>query len=129
MPRPMILVLLGLALLVPVGCQKVDYQHTISMEAGDIKSTTITAPQREQHVRVAVDSSASPVDVYIVLEKDRQQAIEALNKDKPLAQALASKKRVRNDTLEATIPAKNEYAVVLTGAGGPTAVQLHITAR
>jgi len=50
------------------------------------------------------------------------------NQKTPAAQ-LAGKKAIQNETIEASIPAGNKFAVMLTGARKRTDVRLKITGR
>lgn len=129
MSRRLVLVLcsLGFAALGP-GCQRVNQEKTISLAAGDIKAPIIvSAPRSQQKIRVSV-TSAEPVDVDVVLEANRA-GVEAtlLAGKRPAAdKVVASKEKVKSDTLSATIPAGKEYAVVLSGATKTTEVKVTV---
>lgn len=113
--------------LLAAGCQKrVNLEKTVSLTVGAVEVPAIVdAPRGEQKVRATI-AAADPVDVHIVLEANRAAVMEALTSAKkvPADKVLASKEKVKSDTLAATIPAGKEYAVVLSGATKTTEVKL-----
>ena len=126
MPRRLILVLcfVGLA----AGCQKVNLDKTVSLVAGDVQAPIIVdAPRGQQKIQVSI-ASAEPIDIDIVLEENRPGLQETLLSGKrPAAgKAVASKEKVKSDTLSATIPAGKGYAVVLSGAKKTTEVKVTV---
>jgi hypothetical protein len=122
--------LLLLPLLVTAGCQQaVKDERTVAVDQFDIRSA-IYSPARDQQVTVEVSSPGAPVNVYVVLEKDRAAVEKSLGDNKKPANVLASKEKVEQATLEVPIQAKNDFAVVLNGASGKTAqVKLKVTGR
>jgi hypothetical protein len=108
------LVLLALGLAV-AGCQRVNQQKTEKLGPGDVVAPFIVdAPSRNQEVTVTVSPNGAAVDVYIVLEKDRAAAEQALQERQAPKDVLAGKQKVdKETTLTATVPAKNAYAVLL----------------
>jgi hypothetical protein len=116
--------------LLAAGCQRVNVEHTVQVEPEQVKAITIDPPRGDQKVSVTASSPGVPVSVYLVLEKDRQAAIGALENYKTPANVLASKEKVEQATLEATVPAKNGYAILLTASGGKKAdVKLKVTGQ
>jgi hypothetical protein len=128
MPRRLVLALcvLGFAVFAP-GCQKVNIDKTIPLSAGSVEGITIDAPRGEQKIRVSV-TSAEPVDVDVVLGTNKAVAMDNLASGKrPAAdKVVASKLKVKTDTISATIPAGKEYAIVLSGAAKTTEVKLSV---
>ena len=123
-------ILLLLALLVCGGCQKpLNEQKTLTMGPGDVRKIEIDAPRREQAVTVTFTSSATEVSVYLVTAQDGDKGLEALTNYKPLSATLAEKKKAKTGTLEATIPAKTGFAILLAGATRDTSVDLKITSK
>src|SRR5438128_4535389 len=71
--------LLAGLLLIASGCgQKLDYETTLQLGDGEVQTLSIDAPKRPQRVRVSATSSGSPIDFYVVLEKDKEAAKQAL---------------------------------------------------
>jgi len=123
-----ILGLLALALLMAVGCQQhLNEQRDIHVTPGTVKLVSIDGPSRQQKINVEVTSSA-PVDVYIVLSSG-QEAEDKMLDGKRLdpSNVLASKDQVENATLDATVPAKNRFCVVVKNAKKAADVKLKIT--
>src|SRR5438552_193693 len=104
-----------LALSVP-GCQwPLNYEKTAQMSVGDVQVFPVEAPKRDQKIAVAVSSSNGPVNVYVVLEKDQEAAKRALLDGRKPANSLGDKEKMQEATIEATIPAKNGFVVMLGG--------------
>jgi hypothetical protein len=122
---------LALVLLTLVGCQRLNVDKKISLAPNEVQDIIIDAPKSQQQVKVVVNSSASPVDVYVVLE-EAQNAVKAKlleNKRPDPSKVLASELAAESATVEATIPAKNEFRILLTGAKKATDVQVKVTGR
>ncbi len=109
------------------GCkQRLNEEHTMALEPGMTKSLQIDAPTGAQKVTVTVASPGVPVRAYLVLEKDRTAAEDALVAGKKPASALAATEGDQG-TLEGTVPAKEAYAVVVSnGSGKPAQVKVTI---
>lgn len=112
-------------------CQEqLNYRRTVVLEPGDFKAFVLDALSGEIRARVAVKSSGSPVKVYVVREKDLEPALDRLEKGKLPDRLLASKEATEDAILEAAIPARTAFAIILACAAGKNAeVQLHVTAR
>jgi len=120
----------GLALLGSAGCQKLDSERSIHLDAGEVQIIRIGPPRSDQKVTVVVDSPRSSINVYLVLEQDQEEAKQALLLDRKLPQLpLAGKEKTNSATLEATVPARNGFAVMLSGAEKATDVKLKVTGR
>jgi hypothetical protein len=126
-----VLGLLAGCLILAAGCkQRLNEEKTLSLEPGVAKSLQIDAPAGEQKVTVTVASPGAPVSAYLVLEKNRTTAEDALIAGKKPVNPLAGQDRVEQATLEATVPAKEAYAVVVSNAGGkPAQVKVTIQGR
>ena len=111
-----------------VGCQRLNHERTIDLNEGDVREIVIDGPRGEQLVTVSVNAD-SPVDVYVVLEGDLEKTRNTLMNQKTPTGELACKRAVRNDSLEATIPARSNFAVLLSGARKRTDVKLKIMGR
>jgi hypothetical protein len=114
-------------LLTLPGCGRLNYETTVPLGAGEIQALRIDAPRREQKVSVTVTSAGSPVDVYVILEKDKAAAEEALLDRKKPAASLAGTMKVQEATLQATIPANTAFVVLLGGANKPSQVKVKVT--
>jgi hypothetical protein len=117
-------------ILALAGCgQRLDYESTVQLDAGEVQSLGVDPPRREQRVSVTVTSTSVPVDVYVVLEKDKESGKQALLDVKKPAESLASKTKTQQATLEATIPAKTGFAILLGGATKSSQVKVKVIGR
>jgi hypothetical protein len=124
----MMLGLVALSLAVAVGCQRLNEKRTIHVSPGEVQDVIISGPRSEQKINVAVTSNA-PIDVYVILSAD-EQAVKGklLSSMKPDESKILKKElKTENANLEATIPAKNEFRVLLTGAKKAADVNVHVT--
>jgi hypothetical protein len=123
---------LALALLATAGCRKqaaLNMEETVPLDVGDVKTTSVSAPIRDQDVTVTVTSTGAPVNVYVVAEKDQQAAVKAIeNYTKPM-NLLAGKEKTTQDTLQFKAAAKTGFAVILTPEGKNAQVNLKITGK
>jgi hypothetical protein len=119
--------LLVALLLVLPGCQKLNYETTVQLGDGDVQLVLVDPPRSEQKVHITAASSGSPVDVYVVLDKDKEAAKQALLDGKKPAAVLVSETKTRDASLEATIPAKSGFAILLGGASKSSEVKVKVT--
>lgn len=121
--RPITILLGGALVLAAAGCQPVNYENSMQVEPGTIHPVEISAPSRDQNIRVSVTASGAPVSVYVVLQKDRDAVESAILGGKALdaAKVLASQEKAESATLDAKVPAKNDYAVLVYNGPGKTA--------
>jgi len=132
MPQKALLCGMSFALLALAGCgQRLNVEKTLSVAAGGVNELTVTGPTSEQKVSVEISSSASAIDAYVVLEQNREQVKSDLLKSKTpdSGKVLAGKSGVKDHTLEATVPAGKEFAVVIGGATNTTEVKLKVVGR
>lgn len=122
-----LMLLLGLL----AGCrQKLDLERSLTVDVGDVQLIDIDPPRSEQKLTVTVTPSGAPVDVYVVAADDAEAAKQALLGNKKPSKPLASKLKVsKEETLEATIPAKTGYAVILGNASKESKVSVKLTGR
>ena len=120
-------------LLGGAGCQKASnaalVDESVEVPSQQTKAKIIDGPRREQKISVTAQSSAGSFSIYIVPEKERE-ALEAklINLKAPTGGILAKKEGTTDATLEATIPAKEDFAVVLLNVGGKSVqVKLKVT--
>jgi hypothetical protein len=120
--------LVGALLLLVTSCQKLNYEQTLKLEPGDFQTLAIDAPRSAQQVTVNVQATGSAVEAFVVLEKDRAAAEQALRNDKkplnPLAQAQGE-----DIHLSVAIPAKTAFCVLVSGARKSTQVKISVTGR
>lgn len=119
-------------LMFTVGCQRVSQQKTEALEAMEVKAPFIVdGPSSEQNVTVAVSpEKGSPVDVFIVLEKDRQAVTDDLQNGREPKKTLGGQRKIENDTtVTAKVPAKSEYAVIVGNSRKATKVTLKLDGR
>src|SRR5262245_13107471 len=123
MARP--LKVLSLALVFLIGCQsRLSDSRTLEIVGGDTVELPVDAPKYDQLVTVNVDADR-PVHVWIYLKKDESAVLESFNMGKPSNLVLATKKIVTKDTLEAKIPAKQEFVVRFDTTTGK-ATKIHV---
>lgn len=119
--------------LVSWGCgQRVNSENTLEMEPGDVNVPFIVdAPSRDQEVTVTVKPETdAPVDVFILVDSERPNAMDELGKNRPPKNTLKSQQKVDKETvLTATIPAKNKYAVIVRNTKKSTKVGIKLEGR
>jgi hypothetical protein len=121
---------LPIALLLALpGCGRLGYETTVQLGAGEVQALSIDAPRSEQKVSVAVTSSGSPVDVYAVVEKDKEAAKEALLDRRKPAAFLAGQAKTQDATVEATVPGHTAFVILVGGASKPTQVHVKVMGR
>src|SRR5262249_13148325 len=114
------------------GCRRqvLNDERTVKLDPAAVQSFPIDAPIRDEQVKVKVSSPGAPVNVYVVLQKDQTAAEDALEVGKAPASSLGGKDKVEDATLDATVPAKSPFAVVLGNTSAKTAqVKMTITGR
>jgi hypothetical protein len=115
-----------------VGCgQKVDMEKTVSLGLGDIEVPFIVSPPKSQQSVTVEVSSGAPVDVYLLLEENREAVKNKLKAGKApdASHLIASEMKTTSGTLQGTVPAGKEYAVVVAGAKKNTEVKLKLKGR
>ncbi len=100
---------LALAALLP-GCSPSKLRYEKSVEIGvEGKTLIIEAPKKEEKVKIEV-TAQDPLSVEVALKKN-------LDKGKPLAE----KRNSKEITLEVTIPAGEEFCIILMSNKATTA--------
>lgn len=109
------------------GCQAaLNDSRTVRIESTGIHSVLYDPQQRAKMVRIEVKSSGGPIDAYLVLEKDRAGLEKQLSDlAKPSGQ-LAEAIKTESALLQANIPAKTPFSLVLVNrhARGDVSVQV-----
>jgi hypothetical protein len=121
--------LAALFLALPGCAERLNYETTVQLGDGEVQSLSIDPPKSEQRVSVTVSSSGSPIDAYIVLDKDKEAAKQALLDRKKPAATLDGRAKTQDATLEATIPAKTGFAILLGGANKSSQVKVKVSGR
>ncbi len=112
------------------GCNKaLNHQKTITVGPGEIKSFSVDAPRQNQKVTVAFKSSNTPVDVFIVLEKDFDIATKIIQSDQKAGPFLNKLEKSKEGSISADIPAKAEFGVIVAGAVKDTSVEVKLTSK
>src|SRR6266851_10501588 len=122
--------LLASLLLIVPGCgQKLDYETSLQLGEGEVQALSIDAPTRAQKVSVRATSSGSPIDFYVVLEKDKEAGKQALLDRKKAPQAVVGIAKTQEATLEAMVPVKTGFVILLGGASKSSQVKVKVTGR
>jgi hypothetical protein len=122
--------MLGATLLLVTGCGKLNITKKVTAEPGEYKVLRTPAPKKDQKIQVTIDSADADVDVYLVVGIDPKLAddeIEELLMDKSKGKKVDEKRKVREATLEGTVPAGTEAAVIFTASKKSTEVTVKIT--
>lgn len=118
--RPHLLLLLPL--LWAAGCSVRDtfvQEKNWTLEPTQVQALTVNAPSGNQKVTVKLTSDV-PVNVYVAASKDLPGDIDKisdlfLSGKKPTT--LAAEEKVTDKTLEASVPAKTEFQVIVYNTG------------
>src|SRR5947209_19130152 len=99
------------------GCSKIHEQRSFELDPADHYSLIVSAPVSEQKIRV-VATSDQPINVFVILEKDVPSAKKTTEFDPSTLTSgvVASQMNTKEASLDATIPAKEEFRVYLNGA-------------
>jgi hypothetical protein len=129
-----VLPLMAFCLSVAGGCQKLNFEKSYQLEPHGLQEVIFSAPAYQQKVSVTITPASSAVSAYLCKEGDVNQVKSALDADKQPPEALliasrASKGAAEPYSLEATIPAKTGYALVLKGSGQATEVKVKLVGR
>jgi hypothetical protein len=117
-------------LLLPAGCQRLNYEKEYAIDPFEVKTIIFDPPRYEQKVTVEVKSPGSPVSVYLVKGEDAAKGETALLNEKAPTGALAGKDKSEDVNLEATIPAKTEYTLLVFNPGNKkSAAKVKVTGR
>ena len=120
----------GITMIVCAGCQKISVEKTVTMDVGDMKGAAlIDGPKSEQKIKVEFTSSECPVNVFVVVGKDSNKILDELFKAAPKADIRAKSEKAKEGTLDATIPANEDYGVYLSGASKKTEVKVKIKSQ
>jgi hypothetical protein len=117
------------ALLLLTGCQPLKFEKTETIPAGEVKLYTFDAPRYDQKLTVKVSSPGAPVSIWLVKEEDGEAARSRLESDKPPTSSIASKENSEDITMEATIPAKTGYVLLVRSDKKKAEVKINVNGR
>jgi hypothetical protein len=117
-----------LVVLIAAGCQsRLNDQRTIKLDSGLDSYITLDAPRYDQTLAVTVSADV-PVDVYMFLEAEREEAERQVLLGKKSTKILADREKFQEGTLEAKVPAKQKAIIMVRSSKGGTAT-LKITGK
>ena len=122
--------ILSMTLVACAGCQRISVEKSVTMDVGDVKGAAlIDGPKSEQKIKVEFTSSESPINVFVVLGNDSNKILDELFKPTPKADIRAKTEKAKEGTLEATIPANQDYGIYLSGASKKTEVKVKVKSQ
>ena len=111
-----------LVLCLAAGCQsRLNDQRTIKLDAGLDSYITLDAPRYDQDLSLAVSADV-PIDVYVFLEADRDEAERQVLLGKKSPKILADREKIQEGTLEAKVPAKQKATIMVRCTKSGTAM-------
>lgn len=120
---------LCLLLLVLAGCgQPLDVRKDLTLEIGEVHCVFIDAPSREQKVVVSVTSDVE-VDAWIVKGQDEAAINKQMNLGQKPTDALSGKQKITSEKIDATIPARTAYTIVVGNSTKNAKVNVKITGK
>lgn len=131
--------MLAIVLLVAAGCQKLNHSETAEVKMGLLWEKGFSAPAYNQDVKVTIEPESGAVSAYLVTDDNREtfkETIERLAPGKaPEAKLfLAGKSFSTTDekqdfVLEATVPARTPYWLILSGGKKTTKVKVKVVGK
>jgi hypothetical protein len=119
-----------------VGCQKVTFNKTMSLQPGEVQqAASISPPTYAQKVTVTITPKDGPVGAYLCKSSDDEAVRQALDqiKQEPAAGLLLASKPTGQAaevvTLEASVPAKTGYSLWLRGGSKSTEVKIDLVGK
>ena len=124
-------VLLLLAAMPPLltGCQRLNDERTVSVSLGVVNSIEYDPPRYEQKLTIDIHSPGSPVTVYLVRKENMEAAQTRMEQNKALEGPLAGKEKTEEATLEATVPAKTGFVLLIRADKKKAEVHIKTTGR
>ena len=119
-----------LLLMLNFGCHtKLNQESTVSLTNIEAKHFLIKPISKEQVINVSAKSTEGTFNVFVFLEKDKNEAVAAIEKTKlDDSKVLNHKLKTPEAELQATIPANETAIVYLVSADGKKAeVKLKIS--
>lgn len=107
----------ALALLLLVGCQRLNYEKTFTLDA-PYWTASFDAPRGDQKVTVTATSTEEPINVFLILTEDTKEGERAAESQIKPEKALGARENSKEISFEATVPAKKEFTVFISLAKG-----------
>ena len=128
---------LAFVLLLATGCQKINYEKSFEVAMGlQHPAIEFSAPAYSQKVTATITPEKCAVSAYLIKASDEAALEDALNKKREPAASLllAGKTFSRNDpkqeiVLQATIPAKTAYKLIIKGGNKTTEVKVKVVGK
>jgi hypothetical protein len=121
--------LLACTLLSQAGCRKASYDKTHTLLPGEVQIISQDSARSDQKVTITITSPGTPVNAYLVREEDVPTAKECIVNGKTPPKVFDSKEKAEEITLNAAIPARTGYALILSSAGKKAEARVRLTAR
>ncbi len=125
----LVVILVALA----AGCSRqpaLSVNQAVTLPNGEVKSFGIEPAKEEREVRVEVKTTGAAVSVYVVQEKDRAAAMDALTAGKHPANLLTARENEQQSNVVTRVPAGEGFAVIVANQSGNAAVlTLQITGK
>lgn len=101
------------------GCSRpLNVERNVLVESLGVHEIQIDPPSSQQQVTVMIRSQV-PLDVYLVLEKNRTSVSDQLQRQVKVESGFLDKlENVKEGQLEGTVPAGEGYAVLLSNSSG-----------
>ena len=128
--RTRVYLLFALSATLLFGCQRLNDERTINLSAGGIQVIEYSEPRYEQKLTIHVGSSpGAPVTVYLVRKDDSEAAQNQMDRNKAPAAPLGGKEMAEDIDLEAMVPAKTAYTLLIRADKKSTEVRVKVTGR
>jgi hypothetical protein len=130
--RRLFLPVLYVCLLLASGCQKINFNQTLTIGKDDkYAEVEFKAPSKDRTVQVTAECNV-PVNVYVVLMDNKAEAVTTLLEKKELRKKLASEVKTKDASFDAEVPAGKGFAVLIAPVEKPKEdlkVELKVKAR
>jgi hypothetical protein len=111
------------------GCQRLNYESSAKVPPFGVHRIEFDPPKYAQKITIETHSPGSPVSVYLVRQEDSDAAQDQLDKDKTPSASLAGKDKSEDITLEATVPAKTAFSLLIRADKKSAEVRVKVTGR
>ena len=119
-----------IVLVVLIGCRtKLKDSRILDVAPADLVSVYVDAPKYDQKVTVEFSSSNGPVSVCVCVSSNERKVIASLDISTNNKMVLGSAQEAATGTIEVTVPANQEFAVLVFGLSKPTKVALKINGK
>lgn len=125
----------ALILTIATGCQKLNYEQSFQLTMGEVREVEFTAPTFSQKVTAVITPSKGPVSAYLAKKENGEairKVLDRVGQEPDASQVLASKKaseKAEPITLEATVPGKTPYILLLRAGKASTDVRVSLKGR